>query len=34
VQLSEAIWRDDLESVRTLVTRNPELMREEVLIRR
>jgi len=33
VQLAEAIWRDDLESVRTLVTRNPALIREEVLLR-
>jgi hypothetical protein len=33
VQLAEAIWRDDIESVRTLVTRNPALIREQVLIR-
>jgi ankyrin repeat protein len=34
VQLSDAIWRDDLETVRTLVTRNPTLLKEDVLIRR
>ena len=33
VQLADAIWRDDLEAVRTLVTRNPELIQEDVLIR-
>lgn len=33
VQLADAIWRDDLDAVRTLVTRNPALMREPVLIR-
>jgi hypothetical protein len=33
VQLADAIWRDDLEAVRTLVTRNPELIHEDVLIR-
>jgi hypothetical protein len=32
-QLSEAIWQDDLETVRTLVTGNPQLIREHVLIR-
>jgi len=33
VQLAEAIWRDDPEIVRTLVTRNPALLHEDVLIR-
>lgn len=33
VQLADAIWRDNLEDVRDLVTRNPELIGEEVLIR-
>jgi hypothetical protein len=33
VQLADAIWRDDIESVRTLVTRNPALIHEEVLLR-
>jgi len=33
VQLAEAIWRDDIEAVRTLVARNPALIREQVLIR-
>jgi hypothetical protein len=33
VQLANAIWRDDAEMVRTLVTRNPALLREHVLIR-
>ena len=33
VQLAGAIWRDDAETVRTLVTRNPALIREHVLIR-
>jgi hypothetical protein len=33
VQLAEAIWRDDLETVRKLVTGNPSLIREDVLIR-
>src|SRR4051795_2380778 len=33
VRLADAIWRDDLETVRTLVTRNPSLIREDVLIR-
>lgn len=33
VQLSGAIWRDDAETVRTLVTRNPALIHEHVLIR-
>jgi hypothetical protein len=34
VQLADAIWRDDIESVRTLVTRNPALIDEQVLLRR
>ena len=33
VQLADAIWRDDVESVRTLITRNPALIRDDVLIR-
>lgn len=33
VELASAIWRDDLEAVRELVTRNPALIREQVLIR-
>ncbi len=33
VQLATAIWADDLQTVRDLVTRNPELIREDVLIR-
>lgn len=33
VQLAEAIWRDDTEAVRTLITRNPPLIHEHVLIR-
>jgi hypothetical protein len=33
VQLADAIWRDDLEAVRTLVTGNPALLHEHVLIR-
>jgi Ankyrin repeat len=34
VQLADAIWRDDLDTVRTIITRNPALLREDVLIRR
>lgn len=34
VQLAVAIWSDDLEAVRALVTRNPKLIREPVLIRK
>jgi hypothetical protein len=34
VQLADAIWRDDLDSVRALTTRNPALIHEDVLIRR
>jgi Ankyrin repeat len=33
-QLAEAIWDDDLAAVRELVTRNPSLLHEDVLIRR
>jgi len=33
VKLADAIWRDDAAVVRTLVTRNPELIKEDVLIR-
>jgi hypothetical protein len=33
-QLADAIWRDDLEAVRLLITRNPALLHEDVLIRR
>jgi hypothetical protein len=33
VRLAEAIWRDDRESVRTLITANPALIHEHVLIR-
>lgn len=33
VQLADAIWRDDLDLVRRLVTRNPALIHEHVLIR-
>jgi hypothetical protein len=33
VQLADAIWRDDADTVRTLVTRNPSLIHEPVLIR-
>jgi ankyrin repeat protein len=33
VQLADAIWRDDLDVVRELVTRNPDLVEEDVLIR-
>jgi hypothetical protein len=33
VQLADAIWRDDLETVRSLVTNNPTLIDEQVLIR-
>lgn len=34
VELVDAIWRDDLETVRTLVTNNPHLMHEDALIRK
>ena len=33
VQLADAIWRDDLETVRDLIERNPALIREHVLVR-
>jgi hypothetical protein len=33
VQLTDAIWRDDADSVGELVTRNPALIKEDVLIR-
>jgi len=33
VRLADAIWRDELETVRTLVTQNPALIHEQVLIR-
>ena len=33
VKLAEAIWGDDLDAVETLITRNPGLIKEDVLIR-
>ena len=33
MRLAEAIWRDDVETVRALITQNPSLIREDVLIR-
>lgn len=33
VRLAEAIWRDDIEAVRELITQNKALIREHVLIR-
>ena len=33
VRLAEAIWRDDVEAVRELITQNTALIREQVLIR-
>jgi hypothetical protein len=33
VQLADAIWRDDIEAVRALITRNPSLIHENVLLR-
>jgi ankyrin repeat protein len=33
VRLAEAIWRDDLEAVRELITQNKALIKEQVLIR-
>jgi hypothetical protein len=33
VQLADAIWRDDPDTVRALITRNPALIHEHVLIR-
>jgi hypothetical protein len=32
-QLADAIWDDDLDTVRRLVTRNPQLLHEQVLVR-
>ena len=32
-QLADAIWEDDGDTVRKLVTRNPQLLREQVLVR-
>src|SRR5215471_5309785 len=32
-QLADAIWRDDLDTVRKLITHNPALLHEDVLIR-
>ena len=34
VQLVNAIWADDIDTVRDLVTRNPNLIHEEALIRK
>jgi len=34
VRLVDAIWKDDLETVRDLVTRNPNLLHEDALIRK
>ncbi len=34
VELVDAIWRDDLETVRRLVTANPHLIHEDALIRK
>ena len=33
VTLADAIWRDDLDAIRELVTQHPNLIREQVLIR-
>ena len=33
-QLVDAIWRDDIDTVRSLVTSNPKLLHEDALIRR
>ena len=33
VRLADAIWRDDIETVRALVTHNPALLQDDVLIR-
>jgi len=33
VELADAIWRDDVDAVRVLVTRNPKLIHEDVLVR-
>jgi ankyrin repeat protein len=34
VDLIDAIWRDDIDTVRDLVTRNPNLLREDAVIRK
>ena len=34
VKLADAIWRDDVDAVRELITQNSALVREDVLIRR
>ena len=34
VRLAEAIWRDDAQTIRALVTDNPTLIREQVLLRK
>jgi ankyrin repeat protein len=34
VQLVDAIWRDDVDTVRELVTKNPKLLHEDALIRK
>lgn len=34
VQMVDAIWRDDIETVRDLVTRNPQMLHEPALIRK
>ena len=33
VQLADAIWRDDADAIGTLITRDPALIHEHVLIR-
>src|SRR5690242_9440385 len=33
VQLADAIWRDDADTIRELIARNPALIQEHVLIR-
>src|SRR5512145_3086291 len=33
MELADAIWRDDPDTVRALITRNPALLHEHVLIR-
>lgn len=33
-ELADAIWRDDLEAVEALVRENPQLLQEQVLVRR
>ena len=34
VELVDAIWRDDIDGVRKLVTSNPNLIHEDALIRK